>query len=85
MIDKESNPIEWAMFMYELEDASEHLTTLIDKLSTSPNFSEDELKIHIAHIYSHLNRAWHFRNTTAQPTELQTYTAGKFPTDIEPI
>jgi hypothetical protein len=65
MITYEKNPPEWDLFIYELEDAQEHLSDLIENLS---NGSSDEMdfKIRIFHLYQHLNRAWHSRNTIGE-------------------
>jgi hypothetical protein len=38
MIDKKLQPVEWAAFMYELEDAREHLEKLIKDVENNRSF-----------------------------------------------
>jgi hypothetical protein len=85
MINRESNPVEWAAFMYELEDANEHLATLISELGSVKELSEEDFAVQMAHIYSHLNRAWSTRNTLGTISEVQRHSASQYPRDLEPI
>ena len=87
MIDKRTDPIAWATFMYELEDAQEHLANLCKELNSNSEYGDIEFQIDIAHIYSHLNRAWNGRNATAQQSDDETLWRkwSQFPTDIEPL
>ena len=57
MISKESAPAAWATLMYELEDAQEHLTTLISEMSSRADYDEVNLRIDLGHVFAHLNRA----------------------------
>lgn len=66
MITPDKNPVEWAMFMYELEDAQEHLTNLIKMLNNTRLTDESDFKVQLFHIYEHLNRSWHSRNTIGE-------------------
>ena len=68
MLDKNNNYVEWTMLMYELGEAKEHLQKLIDEEIKQKDFDETEFRIAIAHIYSHLNRAWNMRNQTEELT-----------------
>jgi hypothetical protein len=87
MITKTSNPVEWAMLMYELDDAKEHLETLIREMTKDSDFAEEDYRIQMAHIFSHLNRAWNTRDLlgTAEGTHEEFNELGRFPNDIEPI
>lgn len=40
MISKDNAPAAWATLMYELEDAQEHLTTLVSKMSSEVDYDE---------------------------------------------
>jgi hypothetical protein len=90
MIDPQTNPVAWALLDYELTDAQEHLTQLCQEIQQNPDFDEVDFRILLAHIYSHLNRAWNRRDATdAQVTpDIAQSTWDKwsqFPTDIEPL
>lgn len=84
MINKDKNPVGWAMFMYELEDAVEHLNNMVAEINVNSEYGEEELRINLGHIYSHLNRAWYRRNVAQDVTEKEWEQASKFPIDLEP-
>lgn len=85
MINKIENPVSWAMLMYELDDAKEHLTKLIANLESAPEYDETDYKVDLGHIYSHLNRAWNGRNNSQDISETEWSAASQFPTDLKPI
>lgn len=87
MISKEAAPVGWAMLMYELDDAHEHLATLIQQMSNEPGFCEDEFRIHLGHVFAHLNRAWCMRNDTEGDSldDKEWAETMLFPTDLKPI
>lgn len=85
MINKTENPAEFALWLYELEDAKKHLEQLIKEASTDPEFGEEELRVSLGHVLAHLNRAWNFRNTNAELTEEQWNAFRAFPQDLEPL
>lgn len=90
MIDKENNYVEWALLMYQLEDAYEHLGDLIkemtkDKKPSEDDFCEIDFSVHLAHIYAHLNIAWNTRNLTKAYEMKDREKLIQFPTDIEPF
>ena len=76
------------MLMYELSDASEHLSDLIAHLSGGKSpIDEEDLAVQIGHIYAHLNRAWNGRNDPhgmTNPTDEQRAVLTSFPIDLEP-
>jgi hypothetical protein len=83
MIDKKLQPVEWAAFMYELDDAREHLTKLIADLESTRDYGEDKLRIDLGHVYAHLNRAW---RSSAKPLVDEDWeSASLFPDDLTPI
>ena len=84
MIQSEVNPMGWSFLMDELEDAQEHLTSLIKELNTDPEYGEGNLRLDLGHIYSHLNRAWHRRNVPEDLTEAEWASASQFPKDLDP-
>lgn len=91
MIDPQRDPLAWAMLMYELDDAHEHLGNLIRDMRAD----EADFRIQLAHVYAHLNRAWNLRQkddawhdalTRTDPMQDAEYEAARaFPTDLEPI
>jgi hypothetical protein len=84
MIDKGKNPSEWVAFLYELEDAKEHLGNLIREIEHGPGYEEANLRVDLGHVYSHLNRAWHRRGMTRDFSEAEWLQASNFPTDLDP-
>ena len=84
MIKKEQAPVEWAMLMYELDDAREHLKTMMDEMNTDTEYDEESFRVNMGHIFSHLNRAWNNRNLIGELGYDEWYEASKFPTDLEP-
>ena len=85
MISKESAPAAWATRMYELEDAQEHLATLISEMSSQVDYGEVNLRVDLGHVFTHLNRAWHLRDLTEDLGQEQWQRAGQFPKDLDPI
>lgn len=85
MINQESNPVEWAMLIYELDDAREHLETLLKDISESEDFTDEDYSVHLGHIFAHLNRAWNTRNVDSEMTAEQQDAMSQFPTDLQPI
>jgi hypothetical protein len=85
VISKKDNSVEWAAFMYELEDAKEHLERLISNLESDPEYDDPNLRIDLGHVYSHLNRAWHRRNLKGDLNEEEWRKASQFPTDCDPV
>ncbi len=85
MLNATDNPVEWVLFMDELDEAKEHLEKLTKDLSQAGRFDESEFAIYLGHIYAHLNRAWHRRNLTTAITDEEWNAFRRFPQDIEPI
>ena len=79
MINKEKNPVEWALFMYEHEDAHEHLGNLIEMLNNGKVDHSVELQVYLFHVYEHLNRAWHSRNHIGELSDDQWNEYSQFP------
>jgi hypothetical protein len=84
MISKEDAPVEWAMLMYELGDAREHLEKMMEAMASNPEYGESVFRVDLGHIFSHLNRAWHRRNIIGELEGTAWEEASKFPTDLEP-
>jgi hypothetical protein len=88
MLNSESHPVAWALFIDELADASEHLGQLIAQMSSLGQIDEIDFAIQLGHVYAHLNRAWNGRNDPSDvddATEQQRADLTKFPDDLEPV
>jgi hypothetical protein len=70
--------------MYELEDAQEHLASLISEMNAADDFDEIDLRIQLGHVLSHLNRAWHRRDKATGLNEAEWVEASRFPDDLDP-
>jgi hypothetical protein len=84
MINREENIVEWALLMYELEDAREALVELL-AATNAPDFDESEFGIQLAHIYSHLNRAWNRRAHLGEQSDADFQRFSDFPKDLHPL
>ena len=86
MINEQTEPVAWALLLYELADAQEGLQSLLREISEEKDFDETDFRIHMAHIYAHLNRAWNGRNATqAQHDDEALWEKwASFPTDLKP-
>ena len=85
MINKKSNPVEWSAFMYELEDAKEHLSKLLSDVGNDPEYEEVNLRIDLGHVFAHLNRAWNRRDVTRELSNEEWERASHFPDDLDPV
>jgi len=71
--------------VHELDDAKEHLETLIREMTDDPEYDEANFLVDLGHIYSHLNRAWNARNRLGTDwTQEQREQLSRFPKDIAP-
>jgi len=87
MLRNDEHPVAWAMLMYELEDAHEHLGLLIDQMRAEGAIDEPDFGVQLGHVFAHLNRAWHGRGDTrldSVPDELHDERSG-FPDDLAPV
>ena len=89
MISKSQDEVAWAMLMYELDDAAEHLAALIEAMNEQEDYDEAEFRIDLGHVFAHLNRAWHRRNVSEEaratnPSDETWDEWSQFPTDLNP-
>ena len=84
MINIKTNPIEWSSLMYELEDAKEHLESLLIEMNKNGSIDEIEYEIQIGHVFAHLNRGWNSRNKIGEYNEKEREQFSSFPSDLEP-
>jgi hypothetical protein len=85
VINEKENPVEWAMLITELDEAREHLDSLIKTMAETESVDESEYAVQLGHVFAHLNRAWNSRELIGQigDGEWQTYSA--FPDDLDPV
>ena len=84
-MNQAANPVEWALFLDELDDAREHLAELIQSLQHAGTFDEADLRVSLGHVYAHLNRAWHSRRHSGEITGDLWPMFSRFPTDLDPV
>ena len=84
MINIKSNPTEWSSLMYELEDAKEHLESLIIEMKKKGSIDEVEYGVQIGHVFAHLNRGWNSRNKIGEYNEKEREQFNSFPRDLKP-
>ncbi len=86
---EDTGSITRAMIGYNLSDAQEHLGQLLQEMQNDPEFGEVEFRLGLAHIYAHLNRAWHQQHASDEevenPGEAQWDKWSQFPTDLQPL
>ena len=85
MINRDDNPVQWALFMDELEEAREHLEKLIAVIMTDRTYDEERLRIDMGHLAAHLSRAWARRNCTRDLTDEEWESWREYPQDLRPI
>ena len=57
--------------MWELEDAKEHLSTLIEDMIQDPEYDNANFRIELGHVFSQLNRACHRRDIREDLTDVE--------------
>ncbi len=87
MLSQEEHPVAWAMLVYELADAHEHLGALISQLQAAGGANEAEFAVHLGHVFAHLNRAWHGRNDPRLDAVSDERHAerSRYPSDLSPV
>lgn len=84
MINEKNNPVEWVLLLDELEEAGEHLEELIKTMCADGTIDDSEYGVRLAHVFAHLNRAWHTRDLEQELSADQWADHSKFPSDLEP-
>lgn len=84
-MNRDSHPVEWALFLDELDDAREHLEDIVRTLADAGSYDEEDLRVNLGHVYAHLNRAWHSRNHLGEVTEELWPKFSRFPEDLNPV
>lgn len=83
LIRQMDDPLHWAMFVHQLDEAREHLAELTEEMLTRGEIDEIDLCIQLGHIYGHINRAWNCRKLKgADVSDWYTDSSSSFPTDV---
>lgn len=82
MINAKDNPVEWALLLHELEDAEEHLKDLGEQMISCGEISDEDYRITLGHIYSHINRAWNSRSRLGEQSDELFVAESRMPNDI---
>jgi hypothetical protein len=85
VINQAENYVAWALLIDELDEAKDHIGTLTAQMASAGRIDDSEYATRLAHIYAHLNRAWHGRNVGGEATAEQRESFSKFPQEISPI
>ena len=87
MINSKSSPVSWVLLIDELDEAKEHLESLITDMAGAGEMDEDEFAIYLGHVYAHLNRAWNGRYSSLDLvlSDEQRDSFSQFPIDIKPM
>ena len=85
MINLKDNPVQWALWLSEFDEAHEHLGKLINSLTSDAAYDEAALKVDMGHIMAHLNRCWARRNSTSDMTNEEFDAFREYPKDLPPI
>jgi hypothetical protein len=85
MINSTDSYVAWALLVDELDEAREHLQSLINQMATSGAIEDEEFAVELGHVYAHLNRAWHVRSQDGEISTEQWAKFSAFPKDLEPV
>jgi hypothetical protein len=85
MINQKDNFEAWVGLIDGLDEAKEHLASLMNQLHSAGQMDESEFAVHLGHVYAHLNRVWNRRNRASELTDQEWETFSAFPTDIRPV
>jgi hypothetical protein len=70
--------------MYELEDAKEHLESLIIEMNKEGSINEIEYNIQIGHVFAHFYRGWNSRSKIGKYDDKEREQFSSFLSDLEP-
>lgn len=85
MITQAQEPVGWAHLITELDDAREHLESLLKEMVETGHITDEVFAVQLGHIYAHLNRAWNSRNQTTEISDEQWIPYSAFPTDLQVV
>ena len=85
MIDNENHPVAWALLIAELDEAREHMESLINEMQTNGKCDEESYRVQLGHVFAHLNRAWNGRDKATELSDDEWTVYSQYPKDLEPV
>ncbi|MES2676675.1 MAG: hypothetical protein V4660_20730 [Pseudomonadota bacterium] len=85
MINNDENPVAWALMLMELDEAKEHLEKLTNQMAVDNLIDEEDFKIQLFHVMTHLNRIWNGRNQDEEESHQNFSISSNTPTEFVPV
>ena len=85
MINRRNHPVGWAQLMSHLNDARDHLSTLITEAEADAEYAEENFRVDLGHVLAHIHRAWYCRNSPNNLSDAEWEKARDTPQDLDPI
>lgn len=86
MVNAKDNPVAWALLVQGIEDAREHIASLVDQMNRAGTIEEEDFAVQLGHAYAHINRVWNARNHAGEEmTDEEWEIFSRFPHDIKPV
>lgn len=85
MINEKDNPVAWALLLMDLDEAREHLESMVNQMNTDGMIDEADYAVQLGHVFAHLNRDWNARNTDSEIPESDYEKFSEFPDDLDPV
>lgn len=85
MINKADNQAEWSLLIAELKDAKASLDDLLVQLNNKDILPENELKLQVFAVQTHLNRVWNSREHVGIMTNQDLELFSEIPEDFFPV
>lgn len=85
MINEKQNPVEWALIIMELDEAKEHIESLVSEMTQMGGIEESILQVKLFHAITHLNRIWNRRNHLGEVSDQESECFSKTPIEFKPI
>lgn len=64
-----TDPVFWATFLTQLDEAHSHLGDIVIDMAQKREIDEIDLAVRLGHVYGHLNRAWNCRRLQSEDEE----------------
>lgn len=86
IVEQSTNHVGWAMLVQELDDAREHVASMLTQMVSAGRIDEEDFAVQLGHVYAHLNRAWNGRQDPETATADEGWNAcSDFPADLNPV
>ncbi len=85
MINEKDKPVEWALLLYDLDDAREQLASLVDQMNKDGRIDEEEYAVRLGDVFAKLNRGWNARDHVGEISDSDFDRFSRFPSDLDPV